>query len=306
MNLDDLSYFLAIAEAGSLTRASLLLNVSQPALTKAVQRLEATLSVPLFERTSKGLHLTKFGAEFRKGAVQLQRTHSETLAHLGEMQAGDAAVVRVGATPATEPLVTKTFLRLMKLRPALKLCLRIGLSDALSRCLETVEIDIAVTPMPPVLPSGLQSAVIAKESGWIACRQGHNLLQLQRPVGAAELANERWVLPPPAVVARQQIDAFFAAEGVEGPLVQVESNYGSTMSVLDVISSSNLLGYCSSQLRQLAQPFGITALPLKGSPLTRVIGVISRAGSNLSPLTQTFAEEMTAIGRAAAEISPLD
>ena len=50
----DLSYFAAIAEKGSLAKAALSLNVSQPALTKCVRRLETQLQVKLFNRTPDG------------------------------------------------------------------------------------------------------------------------------------------------------------------------------------------------------------------------------------------------------------
>jgi DNA-binding transcriptional LysR family regulator len=288
MNLDDLTYFLAMAETGRLSRASALVGVSQPALTKALRRIEAELGVPLFERTSKGLQLTEFGSEFRKGAEQIRLTYTETLTGVGEMRAGGAALVNIGVTPATEALAARAFLEVVKGRPALRLKLKTALSDALLRDLETGALDVVIAPIPAVLAPGLRAELIADEKGWIACRRGHRLSQLERPATASDLAREHWVLPALPLLARQQIEAFFAADGIKGPQVQIETNYGSTIALFTLVSNSDLLSLCSAQLRVMAESFGICEVPLANAELTRKIGIITRAHGTLSPLTKTF------------------
>jgi DNA-binding transcriptional LysR family regulator len=71
VSLAQLEYFVAVAEEGHLTRAAERLHISQPPLTRAVQKLEAELGVPLFERTQKGMRLLPAGRHFLTRAKQI-------------------------------------------------------------------------------------------------------------------------------------------------------------------------------------------------------------------------------------------
>ena len=71
MDIKELTNFIAIAENGSISKAARELHISQPPLTKQLQRLETELNVTLFERTSKGVTLTKKGRMFYRRALSL-------------------------------------------------------------------------------------------------------------------------------------------------------------------------------------------------------------------------------------------
>ena len=61
MNWDKLKIFHAVAEAGSFTSATVILNISQSAISRQIQSLEEDLKVKLFERHARGLTLTENG-----------------------------------------------------------------------------------------------------------------------------------------------------------------------------------------------------------------------------------------------------
>ena len=71
MDIKELTNFIAIAENGSISKAARELHISQPPLTKQLQRLETELNVTLFKRTSKGVTLTKKGRMFYRRALSL-------------------------------------------------------------------------------------------------------------------------------------------------------------------------------------------------------------------------------------------
>ncbi len=71
MTFTQLSYFIAIAETGSLNRAAERLFVSQPSLSKSMQELEREIGVPLLSRSTKGVTLTRDGEEFLLHAKEI-------------------------------------------------------------------------------------------------------------------------------------------------------------------------------------------------------------------------------------------
>src|SRR3954467_13419127 len=85
MELRSLSYFVRIAELGSITRAAAHLRVAQPALTRQVQHLEDELGVALFTRVNRGVRLTEAGQKLLDSAIRIlrevERTGDEIRAH---------------------------------------------------------------------------------------------------------------------------------------------------------------------------------------------------------------------------------
>jgi DNA-binding transcriptional LysR family regulator len=64
MNWQQLEYFKTVAETQNFTSAANLLSVTQPALSKAISKLEEELNVPLFEKNGRNIKLTRFGSMF--------------------------------------------------------------------------------------------------------------------------------------------------------------------------------------------------------------------------------------------------
>jgi len=71
VSLRQVTAFLAVAEAGSFTRAADQLKLAQPALSQAVRELEAALGLRLFDRTTRRVELTAAGREFRDATVKI-------------------------------------------------------------------------------------------------------------------------------------------------------------------------------------------------------------------------------------------
>jgi len=71
MSLQQLQYFVAVAEEEHVTRAAERLRVSQPPLSRQIQALEDELGQPLFERRGRGIVLTAFGRYFATEATAI-------------------------------------------------------------------------------------------------------------------------------------------------------------------------------------------------------------------------------------------
>lgn len=73
MRLEQISYFLSVAEHGNITAAAKSLYISQPALSKQITLLEQEIGVPLLERQTRGVSLTEAGVQFQKDLTNILR-----------------------------------------------------------------------------------------------------------------------------------------------------------------------------------------------------------------------------------------
>src|SRR6476620_8575509 len=96
-DLQQLHAFSTIVETGSLGRAAAALNVTQPALSRTVKRLEDQVGEPLFERHSKGMQLTDFGSALLPHATLLLRESEHASETINAMRGLAKGTIRVGA-----------------------------------------------------------------------------------------------------------------------------------------------------------------------------------------------------------------
>ena len=89
MELEQLRQLDVIAREGTMTAAACALHLSQPALSRSVQRLEAELATPLFSRAGRGVTLTDAGrAEAERTREERTRAVARYLSELGDEDAG--------------------------------------------------------------------------------------------------------------------------------------------------------------------------------------------------------------------------
>ena len=113
MDLRAIAYFATVAEYGTVRGAAARLGISQPALTKAIRRLEDEMGVVLFDRQARGVTPTAYGRTLLRHARNLQASLKEAREEIAALRAGIAGRVRIGAArflrPTTTQLLAKTY-----------------------------------------------------------------------------------------------------------------------------------------------------------------------------------------------------
>jgi DNA-binding transcriptional LysR family regulator len=99
MNFKHLRAFVSIADAGGFARAANRLNLSQPALSRQIHKLEADLSVRLFDRVGRRVQLTSEGEELLRRSRRLLAEADSLSERARMLKAGETGILRVGATP---------------------------------------------------------------------------------------------------------------------------------------------------------------------------------------------------------------
>ncbi|HEY8568868.1 hydrogen peroxide-inducible genes activator [Microbulbifer sp.] len=145
----QLEYFVTIASHSNFRRAAEELRVSQPALTTQIQALEATLGIPLFERSRAGTLLTPEGRELLEQARQLILGMREFTNYAELIAQGHQSTYKLGVPPTLGPYLLPNVLPALHSRyHKLKLYVREGPPRQLLQGLTDGTFDIAIVPLP--------------------------------------------------------------------------------------------------------------------------------------------------------------
>ena len=104
-DIRQLNAFLAVVQHGSLGRAAQRLNITQPALSRTIRRLEEQIGAPLFERYATGMMLTNFGQALLPHATLLQREAEQAAEEINALRGLSRGTIRVGAVASAVSLV---------------------------------------------------------------------------------------------------------------------------------------------------------------------------------------------------------
>jgi DNA-binding transcriptional LysR family regulator len=285
METRDLDYLLAVENHGGIGKAAEALGLSQPALTKAIQRVEAQAGLALFERTANGVAPTQAGALFMTRARRIALEYEDELKEMHAIRSGEQGVLRIGYSPTVpDTLVLGACRQLLKERPAARLRLRRRLARDLVDLLIAGELDLIVAPESSRDAGELTFVELFRDSLSVLADDAHPL-HTKRDLRLADLADQEWLLPGPTIPLRQQVDAAFEKHGLEPPKLRVETDFGST-SLLHLLRGTAML--CIAGSESFGTLDGLRALNLDTNELDlrRHVGAIFRAGAYLSPLAQ--------------------
>lgn len=207
-----------LAESGTLHRAAQILHMSQPAATKLIRDLEASLGVPLFERLPRGMRPTWYGEALIRHAREAIAALSRAEEEISALRAGHLGPVSLGGI--TEPcvgLLPRAVARLKARHPELRLAVQLDTSDVLLQRLLEGRLDVMVGRiLGEVDPALISYTPLVEEPVAAVVHPRHRLLAVPR-ADLAALAAERWVLPPPGSVLRVRFERMFQERGLTPP-----------------------------------------------------------------------------------------
>ncbi|ARU04680.1 LysR family transcriptional regulator [Comamonas serinivorans] len=223
MDLRALRYFIAVVEAGSLSRAAHSLYVAQPALTAQIKKLEGELGAQLLERSHAGVTPTPAGSQLYEDARRLLSDADAMRERIKHVPQGPEGSVTV-AVPflLTTLLLGPVIARLRDQHPRVRVFVIDGLSLTVHKAMLDGRADLAILVDAPS-PGDLVCTPLAEEAMYI-CGQDHDgrvapLLQPQAgsslpAMAFADAAGLPLVLQPRRYAIRQAVEAAAEAQGL--------------------------------------------------------------------------------------------
>lgn len=173
LNLHLLEQFVALTRTKNFTRAAEELNLSQSALSRAIQKLEEQLGQPLFERKPREVVLTDHGELLLERSQHILKLMEDTFAELSE--AGRRGRIRLGAIPTIAPYFLPGLLSTFaKAHPEISVIVQEDTTENLIKRCSHGEIDLAILALP-IIAKYLEVEPLFDEELLLVLPVGHPL-----------------------------------------------------------------------------------------------------------------------------------
>jgi len=207
---------LECARRGSLGAAANALNMTQPAVTRMLKRIEESYGVPLFDRTTRGVVPTVYGEALLPYAKLIVSEIGNADDVIRQMRGASRGVVRIGGVGSVVGGYVMAAVSMMRRdHPEVQFQIVDDLEDRVLEALKSGDIDIAISPEPYVddeitlaTPEAMHDLVA------VFCRAGHPVLANSQ-VSLEEAARQDWVLPPRNTPAVREWHRRFSSRSIE-------------------------------------------------------------------------------------------
>lgn len=280
MELYQVRYFLALCERLNFTQAAEQCHVSQPALTRAIQKLEEEFGGPLFRRERANTHLTDLGRLLRpylEAAYEASETARTQAASFATME---TAPLNLGIMCTVGPSrLIGVIGALQNQVPALRVGVEEARGEELVRKLECGAIDVAVVAQP-TYPDRLDPRPLYKERYMVAFPRGHRFEQMNA-VGFGDLDGEDYVER-----SNCEFPEHFEALGREDNAM-VNVRYRSDRE--DWVQAMILAGMGCSVIPEFMPLMpGISTRIIVEPEVTRTVSLVTVAGRRFSPAVEAL------------------
>jgi DNA-binding transcriptional LysR family regulator len=288
LNLRDIRALVAVAEAGSFTRAAERLHLSQPALTVQIRRLEEAVGARLFDRNSRNVALTTTGRELlpllRKSLRDMENVLRDARA-LGE---GESGTIRIACLPTFAASALPELIIGMKHDvPRVTFQIRDVVASTVNALVREEEVDIGLTggdvldPMLEVLHAGVDRLVVV-------CPGEHPFASM-RLIGVSDLAQVPLVLTAPGTSVRAVVDA--ALSQWSGPLdIACEPTY--MMTAVAMVRAGLGVTILPETAREVRAEPRLVSKEINDPAFVRSIAIVKKRGRTLPSITDKFVQLM--------------
>jgi LysR family transcriptional regulator, carnitine catabolism transcriptional activator len=276
VNSRQLAAVLAIAEYRSFIAAAAHLGISQPALTLTLKRLEKSLGLPLFQRSTRQVQITAAGREFVAMAERVLadlKLGMSSLRELGERQRGQVIVTSLVSVPMSG--VVAEYQRRF---PGVAIQLREGFQDDVKDDLRSGLADFGIGAIGD-LPASHVTESLGVEALCVVLREDHPLAGRRR-IAFKALRDVALVSLRPGSAARRLIDAAATAAGFT---LRHSVTVGMPTTLMNLVAAGAGIAVVPGRPWRRGTYPALVARPLVEPVLSSEIGIIRLRDRDLSP-----------------------
>ncbi|WP_338448290.1 LysR substrate-binding domain-containing protein [Niallia oryzisoli] len=189
MELLHLKYFQTAAKYEHMTRAAAELNISQPALSKTIGRLEDELGAPLFHRQGKQIYLNEFGKAFLERVKRIFLELNEGALQVQDMNSPDKGIISIAMT--LPHIMPKFFGDFLKDHPQVKIKHKQASISEMKYQLENAELDICISTSP-IIGENIEWVPLREEEIFLSVPPTHRLAN-RETIDLREVSDERFI-----------------------------------------------------------------------------------------------------------------
>lgn len=277
--------FVTLAELGSFSKAAESLNLTQPALTRKIKKMEENLNTTLFERTTRKIALTPAGKMLLPEARALITNLDTAIFNICNLTASQQGTVTLSCIPtAVFYFLPRTIVKFNELYPNIKVRIY---EQGIQNCIDSVsrgDVDFGIN-MNFVTHPDVDFIPLVNEPFVLACRNDHPLasrqlvewreLVTQTLIGVRQSSGNRQLIENSLADKPWKLDWFYEVRHLSTSLGLVEAGLGvSALPSLAVPDSANS---------------AITSIPLVDPVIRRTLGMIRLKNRTLSTAAEHFA-----------------
>lgn len=287
-----LTAFLAVAHSGSFTKAAKALHLSQPAVSVAVHNLEQIVGVRLFDRSTRRVALTAYGAHFVPVAERLFADFTSALGEVSGSLDRDPNQLRIAAVEsvATQvlPAAVAAFLAA---RPAAQITLHDSSSQRVWRHVKWDTVDLGFANETDSEPE-LEFSVLFKDRLGVFARADSAIVARREAVDWADLGGYEFV----RILGESPARILDAMHGLPQNLRKPTHGLSHSKLVWALLAESERRVTVVPAMLAKACPLGaLTFLPLKNPTMWRSVYAVTAKGRTLSPQALDMLERMRAV-----------
>ena len=289
LEIRHLRYFLAVAEAGSFSRAANRLGISQPNISQQMRDLEVALRVALFQRRGKRILLTSAGLIFQEHARAILRQIETFLQELTAEPGQLRGALHVGVVPILDVALMPQLLGMFaSTHPRISLNVEEISSTEIETALEEGRMDVGLGFLTRHSPN-LRYERLCTDQFALIVHESHPWAK-RRVIDLRELHQERFLQLPDTFVMRRMTDAICREHQVRPRTIAEINAIGTLLHSLGPLKAAALMPEIA-----LRGTSGFIAIRLKGKNLALEIGLLRLIDSG----TNNAVDEFTKLARAA-------